>query len=1018
MITLRIYIGNSNYVLDLMEDPQISLTRTFADLEDLNEGTGAFSKSFRIPAHGNNQDVFGQLFNINDNSGTNVRARFKARLEYNTLPFASGFVHWVGAIATKDGSSTYEIVFYAETSNLARALNEKRLIDVDLSSYTHVLNYANVTDSWSGALLSGAIRYGLVDKGQNWDDSQETIWSEESPLYPADFTPFIRFRELVEAIFSDAGFTIDSDLLASTRYDDIYFLAYGGSLAPVQDADTADSTFKAVQGADDSVSVSDLDADGYYTPSLNDSTGTGFDNGTNWENAAGPVDAYWNPPYSGTFTVQADLTLYPTTGVFTYIQLHLYDVTSGTSAGFLDSTNLSNLGTCGVAHLTFTGPVQVNGANNYELRLKVSTQQQTGSLFTIKQDGLALGGDCGNATSFFRMISADTQPLFGFDVDVAANMPDITQLDLLRSWKKLENLLFIPDEYDDTKIKVVPYGDYVGTGDTLDWSQKLDLEFDRELFSTVDRQASEYIFTYSEGEDVANTYVQDTVNRVYGRHRRLDLENEISTGEHVVETEAFAPFIVTELPLTSNIYIHRMLTSDADPISDPLGRIAFWCGMQNGNMSLWLYDDSITSEVEHPQYPGFHSSNDPFTPDVDLLFGYDTPLYVGYVPTSNTRYWERWFDYVSEVFRNESRILRCRVYLNPLDVATFKFSDRIWLEDAYWRVLKIEDFDVSGMASTKVELIKILTPQPQCTYVPDSISNAGIVTFVDEAGSTSAGNEACCIQYGYTWTGTKCLAFDLADDGQVPTPGGPSGGGGGGGSPGGQTPTDGIVLGGDITAEAGSPKLLAYGEDISITGTARNPVAIGEGITIATSNDREATIGLRNSVYAFVEGTHIGGGWWYSNDRNALRGTQQFGFITMSYEGSFNTGAEIELWIDGKYENRLSMPNNSAWGIMFYINITTQNASTGALVASQFQVYYDRFTKIGNKAFNIFAAHRNAPHITNGTWGTSTSQIHMDIDTTTDMTQHRVIMHNQSRANTDPTRIVAMVQYVQSRYSE
>lgn len=64
--------------------------------------------------------------------------------------------------------------------------------------------------------------------------------------------------------------------------------------------------------------------------------------------------------------------------------------------------------------------------------------------------------------------------------------------------------------------------------------------------------------------------------------------------------------------------------------------------------------------------------------------------------------------------------MECYLYLDEVDISTFGFNDEIFIKDTYWRILKIENYQVGVKATTKVTLLKIIEtdiPCIGCDYV-------------------------------------------------------------------------------------------------------------------------------------------------------------------------------------------------------------------------------------------------------------------------------------------------------------
>ena len=95
------------------------------------------------------------------------------------------------------------------------------------------------------------------------------------------------------------------------------------------------------------------------------------------------------------------------------------------------------------------------------------------------------------------------------------------------------------------------------------------------------------------------------------------------------------------------------------------------------------------------------------------------------------------------------------------DILTFKFSDKIWLMDSYWRILEITEYVVGGMDTTKVKLMRILDINNLCNFTPVSVNTNYLINWVDEYGNEVTIDEDCCLRFGYYWNdnGEKSNCF-------------------------------------------------------------------------------------------------------------------------------------------------------------------------------------------------------------------------------------------------------------------
>jgi len=128
--------------------------------------------------------------------------------------------------------------------------------------------------------------------------------------------------------------------------------------------------------------------------------------------------------------------------------------------------------------------------------------------------------------------------LTGDTVLMEFNAPDMKQIDFMTSIQKMFNLVFVADKTLPNTLRIEPMVEYIASGNTLDWSQKLDLSKDIMYSPTTDLQKAKFTFTYTEDGDYFNGIYKDN-GRIYGRYEvtESDFEviNEFATGEEKVE---------------------------------------------------------------------------------------------------------------------------------------------------------------------------------------------------------------------------------------------------------------------------------------------------------------------------------------------------------------------------------------------------------------------------------------------------------------------------------------------------
>ena len=457
---------------------------------------------------------------------------------------------------------------------------------------------------------------------------------------------------------------------------------------------------------------------------LLDSAAGGYDYSNNWNNGSHT----WTAPYTChvTFTISIDVTGASTGGVLSQV------IKNGT----IPVLQLNSFG-----QFTFTIDVVVGDT------LAVYSKEVGGSV--ILQSNPV--GDF-NAT-FFRIDSV-SEPLQGQSVDMSLNFPDIKQIDFLMGLQKMFNLVFVPDNRKPKHLIIEPMQDYISTGTQKDWTNKIDYNKDVVITPTTDIQKNVFDWENSAGQDFINVAVQQSTGRVYGRHRIEDKDNDFATGEAKVQTQ-FAPYILSNIP-SSSIAIHRCIDKEGKGIQSPKARLAYFNGIDATVGEVYIYDDAL-SNVNIGFLPNFSNYNaiSPTVSNNDLNFGYERAFIFLNSHPVNTQYYRYWMGFVNELYSADSRLLTAYVKLTRADIQDFEFSDRIYIKDTYYRILKISNYDATTGGVVKVDFIKILSDVADCADLPTGQKTNGVITF--NGSATDYGSQVCCERYGYVWFPDKAL---------------------------------------------------------------------------------------------------------------------------------------------------------------------------------------------------------------------------------------------------------------------
>lgn len=102
-----------------------------------------------------------------------------------------------------------------------------------------------------------------------------------------------------------------------------------------------------------------------------------------------------------------------------------------------------------------------------------------------------------------------------------------------------------------------------------------------------------------------------------------------------------------------------------------------------------------------------------------------------------------------ELTDQTARLMKCNMYLTPVDIANFRFNDVIYAHGEYWRIVKVIDYDTSSdiNQTTQVELVKLL--RAQTNTLIDYLQGGYLGLNGGTPGGVS-GNGGILVQGGFT----------------------------------------------------------------------------------------------------------------------------------------------------------------------------------------------------------------------------------------------------------------------------
>ena len=714
MIQLKCYSSPSKVeqtFLDLYEDSPIKLNLSVEDITNA-EATSVFSRAFRVPNTAKNAQYFKHAFLI-EGIDFDVTVTKPAEILVDGMEFRTGNIRLQKIYNNRDlDKIDYEILFLGETKDFSASIGNGFMCDLDIPDLTHVFNTANIQQSWlaypesstlTAGLNDGNVLYPLINHGNSYDEDgavqegQVGIGSaankyfnhSQGALAATQFKPMVRVKRLWDAIFDAAGYTYDSDFInpavpEDSVFSSLYASAFGNEASIEFDATaSSQNTFSALgetegnvdEYLDAEVELSDL-GDNYLTSI---SRYLAPEAGLYTFTAAAFVSAIFETPSMGDIPVDSVLVLY-VNGVATSIV---------SNQGFNQT-------------VSFTGDVTLAAGDTVRVFVDyVGSNQPSGSEVSGQRFSC-------------MMAPGQVNPTFNFDCKYK-------QIDFIKDVLTTFRLVMSPDYSKPNNFIIEPFVDYIASGETHDWSHKLDLSKDLVIEPLFFTQSDVIDFKHTADGDYINAYHLAAYKQAYG-YLEFDSNNDLLKGTRSISTK-WAPTPMNQIegvPLTSSFILpqlHVHEAGDAGTLHLPVKcktRFLFYNGMQtiSVNNNRWYLEGAVNPQELYPLVS--YSSEWPMTTEGTVLnwnvdIGYWGQSVSGYpARLGQSMYDKYWSGYINSLYNKNARRVTGTFILNSVDLQDFSFDDVIYVNGVYYRPEKIIDAQIGELSPTQVQLIKLL----------------------------------------------------------------------------------------------------------------------------------------------------------------------------------------------------------------------------------------------------------------------------------------------------------------------
>jgi hypothetical protein len=729
--------------LDVKEGTAFPLTFQVGDIRDISQRKGNFSKTIVLVGSKNNNDLLNHYYDVNIVAGTfDINAVTTCSVIQDGIPVMEDASMQLMAIKKVQLTEQYEehveyeVLIKESKADFFTAINNLELTDIDFSDLNHTYDAFNVVSRFNNSVADG-FKYFLPGSGDAFYSTQE-------------FKPAIFAKTYFDRIFADAGFTYSWPDLYDDKFDRLV-IPYNGD---TDNFDYADYRVKANAGPNTYTSTGFAGSVG-ANPTFNLTTMPW----TEIEDPQGifnPATGIYTTPfnissnnsqqYDYNVTLSYELRLVNSSGVT------LYSGHNGSSTPhFYRPRLVAQIGSTPVfSSNLYTNPLPLNGSTavTYAVQTPTSVANGTttilsqtitanlaataqnvplGSLsflkFDIIKDNLQLANQTtitpiwrtGSATGpacaanqiriqvVITNIDVTITPsnnivAIGGTIDVNDYVPQkIKQNDFVKAIFNMYNLYADIDKTQPNQLNLIHRDAYYDAGKEVDWTYKLAKDQEQSLSFLPELTSKKVILTYAPDTDSPNATYTTATNQIYGQVevvfdneyvKDVDTKPILFGPTPIIKTPfgAYVPMIAGQAPKTNLRILYDGTTRSCSPYH--------------------IYDYGTTGMTGVTSYPYVGHFDDPLNPTWDL--NYSVCSFYYYDPLSLTdnnlynRYWRRTLGQI-----NNGKMLTAYFNLKDSDIQAMELNDKIRIDNSWWNINRVIDYDANANKLTQVELISV-----------------------------------------------------------------------------------------------------------------------------------------------------------------------------------------------------------------------------------------------------------------------------------------------------------------------
>jgi len=747
MIQIRVYDDEFvNYqTVDLYEDEPIKYNLSFAEIQDITRKNSNFTQNFDLPGTPKNNRVFNHFYDSSVvNETFDTRVKHNASIMYNGYELASGYIRFQ-KVTKKTDEVIYTVIFYNEVGNLISKMGDKKLNDLTTNGSTgnlrldHDMTQENIIQSWnvnSGngtGLVNGSILYPFLNRGYRYNliDDAYFISTEATPLFDLSglkttppnpfpvvssitynddlknnaiqnnmdleyFSPSVRLKDLFELILNDNGFQMESEFFSNTDFVNNIYLPTTYStpdLGLVQEPN--------INWAVQEDSFNGPGGGGWHTFTYDTLL---QDNYNQWD-----TTSTFRMPVSGYYNFQVEFEVENLSSTQKDFGVEINDPLSNNPKPF------------------FTAEIAGNETKTFKISRWIDTIfNGNNNLFLLRLAGAAMSLTTLRFRDFrFRLLNSPRlqklNPLVFMDQQLGDTL---SQVDVVSSVLKQFNLVMIPKPNEERVLIVEPIQSWVGSGEVIDWTTKVNRDSPISLTDTTKFINSNIEFKPELGKDFLSKRYKEENDFEFGK-REVNLNTDYKQSTTKIEskfTVSQEELITPSFDYTAPVFFQAKDVSVGESNQrvstnfQSTPTLIYWCGLRNLYIDKGVYfnfANYVLGTKQHTKvYPQSHHLTyypvNTITQNKTISFNKDQEQGLYKQLDINSDLYNLFYETnINDYVDFDSRFMTCELYLTDTDIKALDFSEQITIDNSRWRINKLKGIDLRKPNLVKGEFIKL-----------------------------------------------------------------------------------------------------------------------------------------------------------------------------------------------------------------------------------------------------------------------------------------------------------------------